>query len=119
MRKVLGTAWIIFGGVVSIYITIHLVQVYMRTNYDFIWYFTQSLFPLFGVLALVLGVGVLRKNIIAIKSIKYLSVLAILYFSAFILMGAHSINALIFGLCFLSYFIFSIILASKVQREQT
>lgn len=113
----MGILWIIFGGVLTLYLTLNLFLASLRFNHDFIWYIVQSIFPAFGVLSALFGVYVLKESNFAIAGVIILSVLAMVYFALFIIMGAHNGFDVFLGVLFVSFFMISLQLATKISKD--
>lgn len=118
-EKVLGISWLVLGLVLAIYFTIQLIEVALRADYNVVWYITQAVFPLFCLFVAIFGMGVLNMKGVFKKAIYYLSIIAIVYLLAFLLMGAHNTFALITGLVGLLFFIASVAISIAISREQT
>lgn len=85
--------------------------------YNFGWHLSQALFPLFCLLFSISGANFIRNRQWAFKAIKALSILALAYFSAFILMGAHNKIAFIVGLSFFMFFLLSFVIAKLEAKN--
>ena len=118
MNRVLGYSWMLLGGGLFVHLTVHFIQVANRSNHDIAWWTIQLLFPLFCLGACYFGWGALKKDTKSLKIIKVLSIIAMIYFAAFSLMGAHLWIALMVGLFALLFFCASLYSAIALTKQQ-
>jgi len=104
LRNLLGMLWALFGIVGFFYLSYQLTLIAIDSKYGITsgfygvaWYAIQALFPIFCIFAFYSGVMFSMGKKWSIKAVKYLSIIALVYFFAFVLLGAHSEVPLVIG----------------------
>ena len=119
-EKVLGISWLVLGIVLSVYLTIHLVSTfidgYQRTNI-LIFYLTQSIFPIFGVIMAFCGYGSLKYRERPLMGIQILSVFGVIYCFSYALLGAHNIVGFLIGFLGVGIFAISVFMAHSIRKS--
>jgi hypothetical protein len=123
LRNTLGFLWGLLGIIGFFYLAYQLVETAMDSEYGITsgfrsvaWYTTQALFPLFCFFAFYAGVMFLKGRRWSIQAIKYLSIIALMYFLAFTLLGAHSEVALHMGCGGIFFFSVSYLIAYREAK---
>ena len=123
LRNSLGLLWVLLGIVGFFYLSYQLTLTAIDSEYGITsgfygiaWYTTQALFPIFCIFCFYSGVMFMKRIQWSIKAIKYLSIIALVYFISFVLLGAHSEVALLIGGGGIIFFIASYLIAYREEK---